>query len=348
MNRLTLEELLTESESEYLDFKRQYHQNTAKLIHDILCLANSHSKKNKYIVFGIDDYKNVVGIENDANRKKLSQISDLIKNSNFNHNPNIDLYTEKKDNHEVDILVIADVSDKPYFLIKQKKEGHAIINAGTVYTRNADRNVSSLETATDSEIERMYKERFGLDKTVNERMHEYLQNPEKWSKGHLHSGAECIYYTQFPEFTFAISNFDGDHEQFDESWATKNPDSKAYKTRYFLMYHLTVLKNLFVISCDGGRYLTVMPEPYRREGSKVNSYYYINNSLAHLANNLLQHHELDLPTKLRYGSFAIFDSADVARVEFDQDYNLTKTKYTHHFFDEDKSKFDVIKNNNLL
>jgi hypothetical protein len=68
------------------------------------------------------------------------------------------LHTEKYNGHEIDILVIANTSYKPYFLIKQKKENTNVINAGTIYTRNADRNVPLLGTASDSEIERMYED----------------------------------------------------------------------------------------------------------------------------------------------------------------------------------------------
>jgi len=37
------------------------------------------------------------------------------------------------------------------------------------------------------------------------------------------------------------------------------PDSKAYKYELLLKYHTTLLKRLYVVSCDGGRYLTVLP-----------------------------------------------------------------------------------------
>lgn len=52
---MDLDSLLRQREAEWLDFKKEYHDNNASLLHDILCLANSYSNSDRYLVFGVAD-----------------------------------------------------------------------------------------------------------------------------------------------------------------------------------------------------------------------------------------------------------------------------------------------------
>jgi predicted HTH transcriptional regulator len=76
-----LSNLTSQAESEFLDFKEIYTDFKA-YIHDILCLLNSNSNSDRYIIFGVrDGSREIVGIENDPNRKKWKEnnISDFIR-----------------------------------------------------------------------------------------------------------------------------------------------------------------------------------------------------------------------------------------------------------------------------
>ena len=44
-----------QTEGTYWDFKRQHHENSAELIHDVLCLANADHDGDRYIIFGVED-----------------------------------------------------------------------------------------------------------------------------------------------------------------------------------------------------------------------------------------------------------------------------------------------------
>jgi hypothetical protein len=88
---MKLPELLQQDECEWLDFKKEFHDNNVKLLHDIICLANAIVDKDRYLVFGIANSKAIVGIENDVNRKTSADIQDLLKNSNFNKIPKVNL-----------------------------------------------------------------------------------------------------------------------------------------------------------------------------------------------------------------------------------------------------------------
>ena len=49
-----------QQEGEYWDFKKEWHQNKADLLHDIICMANNLSNQDGLIIIGVDeenDYK---------------------------------------------------------------------------------------------------------------------------------------------------------------------------------------------------------------------------------------------------------------------------------------------------
>lgn len=49
-------------EDNWWSFKREYHHNKAELVHDIMCMANNRSRRDSYIIFGIDDNGSIFGI----------------------------------------------------------------------------------------------------------------------------------------------------------------------------------------------------------------------------------------------------------------------------------------------
>jgi hypothetical protein len=121
---MKLSDLLIEDECEWLDFKQSFHDSNIKLLHDIICLVNAKADGDRYLVFGVANDKNIVGIENDENKKKSADIQDLLKCSNFNRIPEVSLYYEKNENsHEIAILKILNRPDKPFFLTKDKRNG---------------------------------------------------------------------------------------------------------------------------------------------------------------------------------------------------------------------------------
>lgn len=170
-------------ESDWLDRKREYPKNNVNLIHDILCLANSHTPSHRYLIFGIADDKTVFGIENDPERKKQSDILTLLKDSYFNRLPIISLNTVIIDNHEIDILEIENRPDKPYYLKKDKEFQGKVIRAGVFYTRYGDTNTPLKECPDELFIERMFRERFGIDKTPLERVKLSLNIINNWKWG---------------------------------------------------------------------------------------------------------------------------------------------------------------------
>ena len=115
----------TKQEGEYWDFKQCYHTSNSALLHDIICMANNRSNMDGYIIFGIEDKTfEIIGVEEDKNRKNQQNIIDFLNGKHFARGirPTIQLVTLQRDNHVIDVLVIKNTLDTPYYLTKNYKD----------------------------------------------------------------------------------------------------------------------------------------------------------------------------------------------------------------------------------
>lgn len=254
MDELELADLLGEVECEWLDFKGAYPGDTVELLHDILCLANSWTDNDRYLVFGVADNKEILGVEADPRRRKSSNINDLLRDSTLNRIPPIRLIAYPKDGHEIDVLKIRNRPDKPFFATKDQRKGGETLRAGVVYTRVGDTNVPLSATAREDEIELMWRERFGIGHSPMQRVSRLIRETDKWQRV---QGDEYMYHEDFPEFT--IRDDRTLIEDFREVWTQKFPDRSASSFGVDLRYGTTILRKYTFVSCDGGRYRLPLP-----------------------------------------------------------------------------------------
>jgi len=246
--------LMQQPESETLDLKRQFPDNTVELLHDILCLANSYAETHRYLVFGVANDRTVVGVEADPNRKRNSDLQDMLRASNLNRIPDVRLTEYQLAGHTVAVLNILNRPDKPFFLTRDKNHGQLRLRNGVVYTRIGDTNVPWNESAPEDRMELMWRERFGLNLPPLERFHRLLADPDRWVQG----SDGIRHHVDFPEFTIA----DGQDlvPDFKEPWANQFPDEHASSHFVELRYAGTTLKQLVFVYCDGARYRIPLPE----------------------------------------------------------------------------------------
>ncbi len=154
--------LINEKESEWIDFKRQFHENNAELIHDILCLCNSSFDGDRFIVFGVANDKTLHDVSNDSNKKTNADLHDLLRQIHLNLIPKVELTSFNHNGNEIGILRIFNSTQKPFFVRKDFQKGKFLVRAGVIYTRLGDTNIPRNEVAPDDHIEMMWKERFGL------------------------------------------------------------------------------------------------------------------------------------------------------------------------------------------
>jgi predicted HTH transcriptional regulator len=115
------------TEGDYWDFKQEWHKDTERLLHDILCFANTAHDRDCYIIIGVSDGGEIIGL-NDENRVKQVAILDLLSNTVFagDNTPEVSVETIRIDDKEIDILTVFTSYSVPFYL-KKKAKGTVII-----------------------------------------------------------------------------------------------------------------------------------------------------------------------------------------------------------------------------
>ena len=111
----------TGREDDWWDFKECHHEDKAALLHDIICLANNRADRDSYLILGIRDKTfEIMGVENDPNRKNQQNIVDFLSAKNFagQVRPRVEVRTIRLESHEVDVFIIKNSTDVPYYLIE--------------------------------------------------------------------------------------------------------------------------------------------------------------------------------------------------------------------------------------
>jgi len=148
----------SKQETEYYDFKQQWKDdNSGDLLHDILCLANNQRNRDAYLIVGVTDDYNVIGVDE---WKKSNEIYDYLREVEFAHKtPIVELLRAYYKWLKIDVLEIKGTQDVPYYLSKQYRQ------VGTqIYTRNGDTNTPKNKTANYHDVEHLWEIHFGRDK----------------------------------------------------------------------------------------------------------------------------------------------------------------------------------------
>ena len=248
------------SEGIYWDFKLKHHTNNGDLIHDVLCLANAEHDGPRFLVFGVEDGgASIRSIEGDGGRLTQADIAGLFRDnagkffqSRF---PTLHLRTIEIDGKQVDLLIVEDEPKKPYYLVKKIEK----VRAHHIYTRVCDTNTPVTDAAQPHEIERMWRERFGLDAPALARAKRYLAEPTVWTESE-ENGYVCCHHDVFPEFTLRAASAE-DWLGSSQEWTrgeirTDNNHAGWYELRC----HQTLLRRIHYVSFDDGKKSMVAPD----------------------------------------------------------------------------------------
>lgn len=241
-------------EDDYWDYKERHHGNTADLLHDIICMANNRADRDAYIIYGVTDRTGeVMGVENDNNRRNQQKIIDQLKEKKFagGIRPRIELRTLGIKGHEVDILIVKNTTDTPYYLTEDYRDKNRIVRANHIYTRVCDTNTDINKSADINHVEYLWRKRFLLNKTPLEQIISRLKNKEEWIR------EEDTYYNTYnPEFTISIEEDDDLSPKF-YSYAMAN--ESTYYQVLEIKYFGTKLYSQQIVLLDSGRYMTNTP-----------------------------------------------------------------------------------------
>jgi hypothetical protein len=256
---MNLDTLLSQEESESLSFKAAFPTDTTLLLHNILCMANAYADSDRYLVFGVNSAdKSIYGVEADLNIKDAVAIQTLLRHACLNRIPSVKLATYEYLGHTVVVLTIANRPDKPFYVTEDHSDMDNVLRAGVIYTRVGTVNTPLSGTASDQDIEIMWRERFGLGLPPLARLSHLLDQTEAWicSPDKLQ-----FYHKDFPEFTLA----EGETvlHGYSESWSERFFDPYARSYNIEVRYFGSVLQKYLFVSCDGSRYQIPAPKRER-------------------------------------------------------------------------------------
>lgn len=260
------------TEGDYWDYKEMWHNNKVSLLHDIICMANNQVGRDAYIIIGVSDSKSPDGVTikgvPDTDRRDQQQLIGFLRGKKFagGVRPTVYLKTlQLSDNEgimrEIDVIVIKDSAKTPYFLTEDFRDKDKAIKAGCIYTRIGDTNTAIDSMADVDKIEYLWRKRFGIDLSVNDKLLRLLDSPDDWV-GDLNN-EDYKYHKLYPEFQIHINEIE-DQSQFHENSIVINiADHQINKSFYVsevvITYHTTVLFRDYVLYLDGYRHLIPFP-----------------------------------------------------------------------------------------
>ena len=252
----------TKREDDWWDFKEFHYEDKGSMLHDIICLANNRADRDAYLILGVRDKTfDIVGVENDPNRKNQQNIVDFLRTPNFagHVRPRVEVQTVFIAEHEIDVFIIKNSNDVPYYLIEDyadKKykakigKGGKIVRAANIYTRVIDNNTPIDQTADIREVEYLWKKRFGLLRSPIDRFQILLADKNNW----VANENNIRFYKYAPEFTI-VKEFDETQDGY-EFYLFGQTDTTPFWYNVKLYYHSTLIYTVGGVSLDGGRYFT--------------------------------------------------------------------------------------------
>lgn len=243
------------TEGEYWDFKQAWHKDNERLLHDILCFANTVHDNDCYLIIGVSDTGEIVGV-NEENRRNQANILDLLSNTDFagDNIPKVKLDTIKVEGKEIDVLTIFNSYNVPYYLRSRSKK-YNNIREGYIYTRIGDKNTPINQNASFEQIEMLWKKRFGLTQPTLTQITNRLANKSEW----VHNGD--VYYNIYkPEFKLVEEYNDDEYDRKKgEFYVYSQVNSQFLYKNLKIMYNETVLEEIQLVILDSGRYKTPIP-----------------------------------------------------------------------------------------
>ena len=242
-------------EGDYWDFKQKHHTNNSDLLHDIICMANNRADRDGYIIFGVtdDDFK-IVGVNGDENRRNQQQMIDFLKDKKFagGIRPTIELKTLYIGDHEIDVLVIKNTTDTPYYMVESFKG----VMSNYIYTRIGDTNTPKDRSADINHVEYLWKKRFLLNKPPLQQIEKKLRYSEEWKE------EDRTYYNGYnPAFKICIIDKDDEYERRKlEFYAYNMCNSSVIYRNLQIKYYETTLYSKQLVILDGGRFIAPTPE----------------------------------------------------------------------------------------
>ena len=155
INPIIVDLINQQKEDYYVDYKREFHKDKADLLHDILCLSNNTQNKEAYLIYGVNDKCEVVGVESEL---RSNEIFDFLKTQKFagSHIPEIEVKNLFYKYKKIAVIICKSSKHVPFYL-SEKYKG---VFAHQIYTRVGDTNTPKTNQAIYSDVEKLWEIHF--------------------------------------------------------------------------------------------------------------------------------------------------------------------------------------------
>ena len=242
-------------EGGYWDFKRQWYEDNADMLHDIICMSNNLHDCDAYVIIGIDEETNysVADVIDDPNRKNTQKIVDFLKGKKFagGIRPIVSVESVRCAGGTIDVIIIENSCNTPFYLT----EPYGKVRANNIYTRIMDTNTPKDSSADINHVEQLWRKRFHLDDTPMRKFHHYLKDPGDWER--MHDNDSGYFYKYFPEYT--ITSEKDENRTSYAYYMFGQVDTAPNWWRITLYYYQTAIKQFQGIALDGGNDFVVAP-----------------------------------------------------------------------------------------
>lgn len=284
-----IDELISfRKEGLYWDFKQEFYSKDklTDLLHDVTCLANVIHDGDRYIIFGINNRFEVIGI--DKHEYDQQKITTYLRDRPYADQsfPKILFDDLTYGGKLIQILTIKNEPKKPYYFTEEiKAQNKTVMRAGAIYSRDNDSNTPKDSCAKSSDIEAMWKERFGLSLKIKDKFKTALKDYDKWQ----YNGVSAVYYIEDERMTLEAS---GDKEiKGDRWWTTKESPLNFSEFDFIMRSHTTIIEKIKTLYCYYENFYFPIPEreclayPNAINGNNAqfycDIYYYIKDTIKH-------------------------------------------------------------------
>ena len=296
-------------EGEYWDFKRQWYEQNQRtdLLHDIICMANNLVNRNAYIIIGVDEERDycLCDVSSDPNRRSTQDLVKFLRDKRFSGGirPSVVVESVHINNTTIDVLIIKNSNYTPYFLI-ERFEG---VHANSIYTRVMDTNTPIDKTADVNNIEYLWKKRFGLVSSVQDRLFAVLSDTTNWIVDW--GNKDYAYNVYAPEFRIVRV------DDYTEGWL---PQSAFYAhpcghfAKLNIMYHNTIIYETGIWAFD--QFRKYLPQARNYYVEEIGNFWYSYYDLSSVEGKLLTiftHGTNSIVSReIDFHQFLIFDNDD--------------------------------------
>ena len=237
-------------EGDYWDYKQEWHDKMEDLIKDIICFANTPHDENCYLLFGLRDDGQIVGMKREGYTQ--ANIIDTLENLKFAGGimPEISVDTVKVNQKQIDVLTIYNTMKTPIYL----ETNYGEMYAGCIYLRKGDKNTPNKGRAGIEDVEKLWKKRFGLLQTPLEYISGNLQNKREWKQQ-----GNIYFYMYRPEYHLKILDRDDGHAIPEYYAYTMTNENTSYECLQIMAGNV-VLEEQQLVILDGGRLRIPTPE----------------------------------------------------------------------------------------